>query len=87
MNFTASRRCHDGIYDNFVSQWISKWVVNLVIGSLLYIKPTLLRVVLNTEQYELTFSFSKSFTAPRTVHNISSGNLFILNVTNLVSDD
>lgn len=82
----ATGRCDDGSDDSIVSPSLAECAANRGIGKINAITPVRLQVALKSETEAQTFSFSRSWTAPRTVLHLASGQLALANVTFLVAD-
>ena len=79
--------CDDGSDDTIVSPKLAETAVLKGIGKLKAITPITLSVALKSQTEAETFSFSRSWTVPRTVLQLSSGQLALTNVTFLVADN
>ena len=79
-------RCDDGSDDSLVSRKVAEAAVLQGIGRMKAIEPVTLSVALKAGETAQRFSFSRSWTPPRTVLHLSSGQLALVNVTYLVAD-
>lgn len=79
-------RCDDGSDESIVSSRLAEKAVVQGIGRMTAIKTIKLRVALKNGEDEHSFSFSRSWTCPRTVMHLASGQLALTNVTFLVAD-
>ena len=80
-------RCDDGSDDSLVTPKIAGAAVLRGIGKFKTIKPVHLLVALRKGEDSKPFTFSHSWTVPRTALHLSSGLLALVNVTYLVADD
>lgn len=82
-------RCDDGCDDSITSSTAAEAAVGKGIGKMVSIAPMRLQVPLKRGQDDKaqTFTFSHTWTAPRTIMHLSSGQLALSNVKFLVSDD
>lgn len=83
----ATGRCDDGSDDSLVSPTLAERAALRGIGKLDKIPPTRLQVALKKGPKAHTFSFSRTWTAPRTVLQLPSGQLALMNIKFLVADD
>ena len=80
-------QCDDGSDDSLVSSKIANAVVIKSIRFIKSIKKVELSVALKKGDTAHVFSFSRVWHVPRTILQLSSGNLAVLNVSYLVADD
>lgn len=81
-------RCDDGSDESLVSPSLAERAAMKGIGKLSSIAPVRLQVALKKEEQEAqTFSFSRTWTAPRTILHLASGQLALVNIKFLVADD
>ena len=83
----AQGRCDDGSDDSIVSPTLAERAALKGIGKIRAIEPVRLQVALKSGSEAASFSFSRTWTSPRTVLHLSSGQLALANVTYLVADD
>ena len=83
----AIGRCDDGRDEIIVSPSLAERAAVRGVGKITAITPVRLSVALKAGQDPETFSFSRSWTSPRTVLHLSSGQLALSKVTFLVADD
>ena len=84
---TAYGRTDDGADFTLISPRIAEKAVISGIGRMKKIRPMKLQVALKDKQEAQAFTFSRSWTAPRTVLQLPTGPLALLNITYLVADD
>lgn len=87
VSHTARGRCDDGSDDSIVSPRLAQAAVVKGIGRMSAIPPVHLRVALQESEKTAKFSFSRKWTVPRLVLELSSGRMALLNITFLVADD
>ena len=86
-SITATARCDDGSDDSLVSPKLAERAAVKGIGKITAIEPVRLNVALKTGDEAQSFFVSRTWVAPRTVLQLSSGQLALANVTFLVADD
>lgn len=80
-------RCNDGADESIVSSKIAKSAVVHRTGKISMIEPVRLQNALTSGEEAQTFSFSHTWTSPRTVLYLSVGQLALVGVTFVVADD
>jgi len=83
----ATGRCDDGSDESIVSPKLVERAMSNGLGKIKQIAPTWMQVSLRSGKQAERFSFSRTWTAPRTVLHLSSGPLALVNITYLVADD
>lgn len=87
---TASHNCHgrcdDGSDESLVSPRVAEAATIKGIGKMRKIEPVIVQVALRKGENAETFTFSRQWTVPRLVLQLSAGPLALLNVTMLVAD-
>ena len=83
----AIGRADDGSDDTLVSPKLSEAAALQGIGKLSAISPVLLQVALKQGEEPQKFSFSRIWTAPRTVLQLCTGSLALVDFKYLVADD
>ena len=80
-------RCDDGSDETLASKELAEKAVLKGIGKLEAIETVHLRVALTRKEETAGFAFSRAWTVPSTVLNLSSGRLALKNIRFLVADD
>lgn len=83
----GSGRCNDGSNESIVSPKLSKRATLRGVGKIIATLPVKLNVALKTGQDPQSFSFSRSWTPPKTVLHLAAGNLTLVSVTFLIAND
>lgn len=84
-SMTESGRADEGSDETIISARIAESATFNGIGKMAKITPVTLQVALKQEAEAERFSFSRTWTAPRTVLQVSAGPLAMVNVTYLVA--
>lgn len=84
--YAAEGREDDGADETIISSRIAQYAVLNVIGKMIKLPPITLQVALKYSSDGARFSFSRTWTALRTVLKLTSGPLALLNLQYLVAD-
>lgn len=83
----AVGRCDDGSDDSLASPRVAEAAALKGIGKLTSIDPVTIEVALRQGKNTQSFTFSRSWLAPRLVLHLSSGRMALCNISFLVADD
>lgn len=87
VSLPAAGRCDDGSDDSLVSPHLAEKAAISGIGKIKGIKPVEIQVDLRKGDEAQSFRFSRTWTVPRTILQLASGELALANLSFLVADD
>lgn len=86
-SISATGRCDDGSDDSLASPTLAERAAIQGIGKIRKVNPVHIQVALKSGDDAQSFTFSRTWTIPRTVLQLASGQLALANVSFLVADD